>query len=134
MDIQKIEFDYINNKITFITDENYKYSSILNKKVLSIDDFKEYNYNAEDTKKLYYSYLYNNNILKKAIDEFEKNSNYEILIGHNFENYPLLIINDKTKNNTQIYSEEINTDEFFNYNDWIIDFNILRNNIIKIFK
>lgn len=133
MDIQKIEFDYINNKITFITDENYKYSSILNKKVLSIDDFKEYNYNAEDTKKLYYSYLYNNNILKKAIDEFEKNSNYEILIRHNFQNYPLLIINDKTKNNTQIYSEEINIDEFFNYDDWIIDFNIIRNNIIKIF-
>lgn len=133
MNIKKIEFDYINNKITFITDENYKYSSILNKKILSIEDFKEYNYNEEDTQKLYYSYLYNNNILKKAIDEFEKNSNYEILIGHNFENYPLLIINDKTKNNTQIYSEEINMDEFFNYDDWIIDFNIIRNNIIKIF-
>lgn len=121
MNIKKIEFDYINNKITFITDENYKYSSILNKKILSIEDFKEYNYNEEDTQKLYYSYLYNNNILKKAIDEFEKNSNYEILIGHNFENYPLLIINDKTKNNTQIYSEEINIDEFFNYDHWIID-------------
>ena len=133
MNIKKIEFDYINNKITFITDENYKYSSILNKKILSIEDFKEYNYNEEDTQKLYYSYLYNNNILKKAIDEFKKNSNYEILIGHNFENYPLLIINDKTKNNTQIYSEEINMDEFLNYDDWIIDFNIIRNNIIKIF-
>jgi hypothetical protein len=133
MNIKKIEFDYINNKITFITDENYKYSSILNKKILSIEDFKEYNYNEEDTQKLYYSYLYNNNILKKTIDEFKKNSNYEILIGHNFENYPLLIINDKTKNNTQIYSEEINMDEFFNYDDWIIDFNIIRNNIIKIF-
>lgn len=133
MNIKKIEFDYINNKITFITDENYKYSSILNKKILSIEDFKEYNYNEEDTQKLYYSYLYNNNILKKAIDEFEKKSNYEILIGHNFENYPLLIINDKTKNNTQIYSEEINMDEFLNYDDWIIDFNIIRNNIIKIF-
>ena len=133
MNIKKIEFDYINNQITFITDENYKYSSILNKKILSIEDFKEYNYNEEDTQKLYYSYLYNNNILKKAIDEFKKNSNYEILIGHNFENYPLLIINDKTKNNTQIYSEEINMDEFFNYDDWIIDFNIIRNNIIKIF-
>ena len=24
MNIKKIEFDYINNKITFITDENYK--------------------------------------------------------------------------------------------------------------
>lgn len=133
MNIKKIEFDYINNKITFITDKNYKYSSILNKKILSIEDFKEYNYNEEDTQKLYYSYLYNNNILKKAIDEFEKNSNYEILIGHNFENYPLLIINDKTKNNTQIYSEEINMDEFLNCADWIIDFNIIRNNIIKIF-
>jgi hypothetical protein len=133
MNIKKIEFDYINNKITFITDENYKYSSILNKKILSIEDFKEYNYNKEDTQKLYYSYLYNNNILKKAIDEFEKKSNYEILIGHNFKNYPLLIINDKTKNNTQIYSEEINMDEFLNYDDWIIDFNIIRNNIIKIF-
>jgi len=133
MNIKKIEFDYINNKITFITDENYKYSSILNKKILSIEDFKEYNYNEEDTQKLYYSYLYNNNILKKTIDEFKKNSNYEILIGHNFENYPLLIINDKTKNNTQIYSEEINMDEFLNYDDWIIDFNIIRNNIIKIF-
>lgn len=133
MNIKKIEFDYINNKITFITDKNYKYSSILNKKILSNEDFKEYNYNEEDTQKLYYSYLYNNNILKKAIDEFKKNSNYEILIGHNFENYPLLIINDKTKNNTQIYSEEINMDEFFNYDDWIIDFNIIRNNIIKIF-
>jgi hypothetical protein len=133
MNIKKIEFDYINNKITFITDKNYKYSSILNKKILSIEDFKEYNYNEEDTQKLYYSYLYNNNILKKTIDEFKKNSNYEILIGHNFENYPLLIINDKTKNNTQIYSEEINMDEFFNYDDWIIDFNIIRNNIIKIF-
>ena len=32
-----------------------------------------------------------------------------------------------------IYSEEINIDEFFNYDDWIIDFNIIRNNIIKIF-
>lgn len=133
MNIKKIEFDYINNKITFITDKNYKYSSILNKKILSIEDFKEYNYNEEDTQKLYYSYLYNNNILKKAIDEFEKNSNYEILIGHNFQNYALLIINDKIKNNTQIYSEEINMDEFFNYDDWIIDFNIIRNNIIKIF-
>lgn len=133
MNIKKIEFDYINNKITFITDKNYKYSSILNKKILSIEDFKEYNYNEEDTQKLYYSYLYNNNILKKAIDEFEKNSNYEILIGHNFENYALLIINDKIKNNTQIYSEEINMDEFFNCDDWIIDFNIIRNNIIKIF-
>ena len=133
MNIKKIEFDYINNQITFITDENYKYSSILNKKILSNEDFKEYNYNEEDTQKLYYSYLYNNNILKKAIDEFEKKSNYEILIGHNFKNYPLLIINDKTKNNTQIYSEEINMDEFFNYDDWIIDFNIIRNNIIKIF-
>ena len=133
MNIKKIEFDYINNKITFITDKNYKYSSILNKKILSIEDLKEYNYNEEDTQKLYYSYLYNNNILKKAIDEFEKNSNYEILIGHNFENYALLIINDKIKNNTQIYSEEINMDEFFNCDDWIIDFNIIRNNIIKIF-
>jgi hypothetical protein len=130
MNIKKIEFDYINNKITFITDKNYKYSSILNKKILFIEDFKEYNYNEEDTQKLYYSYLYNNNILKKAIDEFKKNSNYEILIGHNFENYPLLIINDKTKNNTQIYSEEINIDEFFNYDDWIIDFNIIRNIIL----
>jgi len=130
MNIKKIEFDYINNKITFITDKNYKYSSILNKKILSIEDFKEYNYNEEDTQKLYYSYLYNNNILKKAIDEFEKKSNYEILIGHNFENYPLLIINDKTKNNTQIYSEEINMDEFLNCDDWIIDFNIIRNIIL----
>ena len=103
----------------------------INKKILLIDDFKEYSKNEDNIKSLYNSYLYNNTIFKKAINEFEKKSNYEILIGHNFENYPLLIISDKLQNNTQIYSEEINMDEFFNYDDWIIDFNILRNNVIK---
>ena len=97
MDIINIEIDNIDNKIIFITNNNYKYSLPYDNEI--------------------YNLKFNNII--------ENSNNYIFKINHNFQNKDLLHI--LNKDYKLIYCREINRDEDYNKNKWIRDFNVIYN-------
>jgi hypothetical protein len=97
MDIINIEIDNIDNKIIFITNNNYKYSLPYDNEI--------------------YNLKFNNII--------ENSNNYIFKINHNFQNKALLLIFNKDYK--EIYCREINRDEDYNKNKWIRDFNVIYN-------
>lgn len=97
MDIINIEIDNIDNKIIFITNNNYKYSLPYDNEI--------------------YNQKFNNII--------ENSNNYIFKINHNFQNKALLLIFNKDYK--EIYCREINRDKDYNKNKWIRDFNVIYN-------
>ena len=97
MDIINIDIDNIDNKIIFITNNNYKYSLLYDNEI--------------------YNLKFNNII--------ENSNNYIFKINHNFQNKALLHI--LNKDYKLIYCREINRDEDYNKNKWIRDINVIYN-------